>query len=136
MRKNNKNIKTRKKSQHTSTTINHLVKKLLKLQIQIKFKHWNTTSYKTHMVTDKFSEKISGHIDMLVEVLIGQGHKLSPVTHYYNDIDDITTRTSLHHILTDIIKNIKDIISPNNVKAILDDIVIDIHRFNYLMVMS
>jgi len=135
MRKNNKHNKTKKNhSNYKKTDI--LIKYLLQLQLQIKFNHWNTYCYKTHKVTDKFGVKLSEHIDMLIEVLIGKGYKLYNIANYYNDIGDIKNNTSLYNILNIIVKNIENIICPNDVKTILDNIVIDIHRFHYLMSMS
>lgn len=38
----------------------------------IKLYHWTTTSFAQHKATDELHEKLSGHIDKFVEILIGK----------------------------------------------------------------
>ncbi len=38
----------------------------------IKLYHWKTTSYSEHKATDELHERLSGHIDTFVEVLLGK----------------------------------------------------------------
>ncbi len=47
----------------------------------IKLYHWKTTSYAEHKATDELHEKLSGHIDKFVEVLLG---KQVPVRIHYD----------------------------------------------------
>ena len=37
----------------------------------IKLYHWKTNSYSVHKATDELHERLSGHIDKFVEVLLG-----------------------------------------------------------------
>jgi hypothetical protein len=38
----------------------------------IKLYHWTTTTFAQHKATDELHEKLSGHIDKFIEILIGK----------------------------------------------------------------
>lgn len=136
--------RTTKKTHHKNNSNSQtIITTLLKLQAQIKFLHWNTKKYAIHMISDKFHEKISGHIDELVEVFLAQDVKLYPVSKYYENTKDLSTSSTSYesekeNTLTMLEKSIDTINSHSqgltrDVSAILDVIVTDINRFKYLL---
>lgn len=142
----NKLIKVqRKKTLKKNTHNNHqtIIKSLLQLQAQIKFLHWNTSTYSIHMITDKFHEKLSNHIDELVEILLAQGVKLKSIHNTYENTLDLSTNNSSYHSDAQntlyILDKLIDTINNNSkhttrdVSAVLDVIVTDINRFKYLL---
>jgi DNA-binding ferritin-like protein len=159
--KTNRNLKqrrrrksvTQKKRDHNpsdthsrSKTYLDIIRDLLQLQAQIKFLHWNTKVYSIHMVSDKFHEKLSGHIDELVEVLLAHGVKLQPVVKHYENTKDLSTHQTSHknekentlHALNKVVHNINHNSknAPRDISAILDVVVVDINRFKYLLSIS
>lgn len=160
--KTNRNLKlikkrkggmTQKKRQHKTphkllqpTKHLEIIKDLIQLQAQIKFLHWNTKVYSIHMVSDKFHEKISGHIDELVEVLLAHGVKLQPIVKHYENTKDLSTHHTSHknekentlHALNKVVNNINHNSknAPRDISAILDVVIVDINRFKYLLSIS
>lgn len=140
-RKATRKNKTHKKHSNGSfnANLNALLKELLQLQQQTKFFHWNTTMYSSHKVTDDFGEKLSGHIDTLVEIGIARKLKLSPVNKYFKNAQTITHKKAMLKRVDNIIRHIhalsKHHYAPNDIKAVLDTIMEDINVFKYLFVM-
>lgn len=148
-RKNTHTLKHNKAS-HSDTSIlstkhkaHNIIQLLLQLQTQVKFIHWNSKQYSLHMITDKFHEKLSGHIDELVEVCIGKNIKLMPLSHYYSNITEPSHNA---HSLADSTKKVientvhglnthSSHLNHRDIQAILDVILIDINRFKYLLQM-
>lgn len=154
--KNKKLIKRRqneKRTRQTATTkkthqthkskTQLIITSLLKLQAQIKFLHWNTKKYAIHMISDKFHEKLSGHIDELIEVLLAQGVKLRAISKYYENTKDLSTPATTYEAEKEsTLKTLdKTIYTINNnsrgmtrdVSAVLDVVITDINRFKYLL---
>lgn len=70
-KKNNGAVKLRK-----TTTLaqfeNEVVVMFLDMLNTVKLYHWKTYSYATHKATDELHEKLEGHVDRFVEVLLGK----------------------------------------------------------------
>ena len=49
-----------------------IVLQFLEMLNTIKLYHWKTYSYATHKATDELHEKLSGHVDSFVEILLGK----------------------------------------------------------------
>jgi DNA-binding ferritin-like protein len=143
----NKRVNDNTKVLSTKQQLHNIIKVLLKLQTEVKFIHWNSKQYSLHMITDKFHEKISGHIDELVEVCIGKNIKLMPLPHYYSDINEPShtnnnssstladsTKILIEHTLQVLNTNTSHI-THRDIQAIIDVILVDIHRFKYLLQM-
>ena len=80
-----KNV-TRKNTHSKSSferKMNSLLRKIIQLQRQIKFFHWNTKNYAAHKITDEFHTTLSGLVDQLVEVSISHKMKLANINKYY-----------------------------------------------------
>jgi hypothetical protein len=95
------------------------------------------------MISDKFHEKLSGHIDELIEVLLAQGVKLRAISKYYENTKDLSTPATTYEAEKEsTLKTLdKTIYTINNnsrgmtrdVSAVLDVVITDINRFKYLL---
>lgn len=134
-----KNKTSKKHNTSFNMKLNGILKELMQLQQQNKFFHWNTLSYSSHKVTDNFGDKLSEHIDAMVEIGLARKLRLSPVKKYFKNTQTITTKNALLKRVTSLIYHI-DILSkhkdaPNDIKAILDVVMEDLNRFKYLFTM-
>lgn len=144
-----KSLKTSKKNStrkntHNKTSferkMNSLLRKIIQLQRQIKFFHWNTKNYAAHKITDEFHGTLSGLVDQLVEVSISHKMKLANINKYYKKVKEFETKRDVMNYVDIISKDIamlhkkKDI--PHDIKAILDTVVGELNRFKYLFVMK
>lgn len=120
--------------------MNSLLRKIIQLQRQIKFFHWNTKNYAAHKITDDFHATLSGLVDQLVEVSISHKMKLANINKYYKKVKEFKTKDDVMKYVDNISKDIamlhkkKDI--PQDIKAILDTVVGELNRFKYLFVMK
>ena len=141
--KTSKKNTTRKNTQSKSLferKMNSLLRKIIQLQRQIKFFHWNTKNYAAHKITDDFHATLSGLVDQLVEVSISHKMKLANINKYYKKVKEFKTKDDVMKYVDNISKEIamlhkkKDI--PQDIKAILDTVVGELNRFKYLFVMK
>jgi DNA-binding ferritin-like protein len=141
--KTSKKNTTRKNTQSKSLferKMNSLLRKIIQLQRQIKFFHWNTKNYAAHKITDDFHATLSGLVDQLVEVSIAHKMKLANINKYYKKVKEFKTKDDVMKYVDNISKEIamlhkkKDI--PQDIKAILDTVVGELNRFKYLFVMK
>lgn len=141
--KTSKKNTTRKNTQYKSLferKMNSLLRKIIQLQRQIKFFHWNTKNYAAHKITDDFHTTLSGLVDQLVEVSISHKMKLANINKYYKKVKEFKTKDDVMKYVDNISKDIamlhkkKDI--PHDIKAILDTVVGELNRFKYLFVMK
>ena len=120
--------------------MNSLLRKIIQLQRQIKFFHWNTKNYAAHKITDDFHATLSGLVDQLVEVSISHKMKLANINKYYKKVKEFKTKDDVMKYVDNISKDIamlhkkKDI--PQDIKVILDTVVGELNRFKYLFVMK
>jgi DNA-binding ferritin-like protein len=49
-----------------------IVENFMEMLNTIKLYHWNTHSFAQHKATDELHEKMSGHVDKFVEILLGK----------------------------------------------------------------
>ena len=70
-RKNRGAVKPRKTS-ILAQFENEVVVMFLDMLNTVKLYHWKTYSYATHKATDELHEKLEGHVDRFVEVLLGK----------------------------------------------------------------
>lgn len=132
---------TRHRQEHIKnkqTHVTDITHQLLQLQAQVKFFHWKTKQYKAHMVTDKFHEKLSNHIDKFIEVCIGQDKPLHSIRSYYDNMKELQTVQSTIQKTNNVIKLLKSPPTtklPQDLQAIIDELIIDMQRFNYLLMM-
>jgi DNA-binding ferritin-like protein len=141
--KTSKKNTTRKNTQYKSLferKMNSLLRKIIQLQRQIKFFHWNTKNYAAHKITDDFHTTLSDLVDQLVEVSISHKMKLANINKYYKKVKEFKTKDDVMKYVDNISKDIamlhkkKDI--PHDIKAILDTVVGELNRFKYLFVMK
>ena len=50
----------------------HIARIFLEILNEVKLYHWKTRSYAQHKATDELYEKLNGHIDTFIEVLLGK----------------------------------------------------------------
>ena len=139
MNKKSMKNKTMKHHKGSAKSVNDLLKKLLKLQQQVKFFHWNTKEYSAHKITDAFNTKLSALIDELVEVSMGHKMKLLDINKYYGKVREFKTKKDVMDYVDSIQKQIAMMHKKNikhDVKALLDVIVAELNRFKYLFVMK
>jgi DNA-binding ferritin-like protein len=141
--KSSKKNVTRKNTHSKSSferKMNSLLRKIIQLQRQIKFFHWNTKNYAAHKITDEFHTTLSGLVDQLVEVSIAHKMKLANINKYYKKVKEFKTKDDVMNYVDTISKDIamlhkkNDI--PHDIKAILDTVVGELNRFKYLFVMK
>jgi hypothetical protein len=116
-----------------------LVKKFMELLNMIKLYHWKTHSYSQHKATDELHEKLSGHIDSFVEIMMGKDEKrvrmiVKEIDVYdYNNKTDFKTKIheyrSFFFDLDRWFNSKKD----NDLLNIRDEILADLNQFLYLL---
>lgn len=116
----------------------------------IKLYHWNTYSYGEHKATDSLYEKMNGHIDKFIEVLLGKETGLHPLSGRINidnmniSIPAIYTREKLaeyievfkSYLITLGDKDELEIIYNGDLFNIRDEIVSDLNEFLYLLTLE
>jgi hypothetical protein len=120
-----------------------LIETFFEMTNTIKLYHWKTTSYSEHKATDELHERLSGHIDKFVEVLLG---KMIPTRINYKKnstpIHDFSDRVAFIAIIVhyrDILvelSNVLDSRKDTDLLNIRDEMVADINQFLYLMSLS
>jgi hypothetical protein len=109
----------------------------------IKLYHWKTTSYAEHKATDELHERISGHVDKFVEVLLG---KMAPNRITYKKtttpISDCSDKATFNnHIIRfrGILIELPSLLDPKNDTDLInirDEMLADINQFLYLFSLS
>ena len=105
----------------------------------IKLYHWNTESFSQHKATDELHERLSGHIDKFVEVLLGK--KEDRIKHISSKIPIVrakntgTFRTQIYGYREYLINMDKclDKTRDTDLLNIRDEILGDINQFLYLL---
>jgi hypothetical protein len=109
----------------------------------IKLYHWKTTSYAEHKATDELHERISGHVDKFVEVLLG---KMTPNRIQYKKtttpISDCSDKATFNnHIIRfrGILIELPSLLDAKNDTDLInirDEMIADINQFLYLFSLS
>ena len=119
-----------------------LVKKFMEMLNMIKLYHWKTHSYSQHKATDELHEKLSGHIDSFVEIMMGKDEKRVNMVVKQIDVYDYNStpdfKTKIHEYRSFFIdldrwfNNKKD----NDLLNIRDEILADLNQFLYLLTLN
>jgi hypothetical protein len=109
----------------------------------IKLYHWKTTSYAEHKATDELHERLSGHIDTFVEVLLGkmvpnriQYKKSTAPIHDVNDKAAFVTHMVRYRNILIELSNVLDSKSDTDLLNIRDEMLSNINQFLYLFSLS
>lgn len=142
-RRERKRTQRRTKGSSSNSDKVKLIKYFMELLNMIKLFHWKTGSYSTHKATDKLHEKLSGHIDKYVEILMGKHDlKLNMKDFTTIRLENIENKKSLKTYINKVKKEILkthtelETGSPNknvDLLAIRDEIIGDLNRFLYLI---
>ena len=117
----------------------HIVRMFLEMLNVVKLYHWKTHSFAQHKATDELYDKLNGHIDTFVEVLLGKDQSRIQMVERDIQLMDPSEKTDFQNkvleyrgFLTDM--NIYfDPAKDTDLLNIRDDILVDINQFLYLM---
>lgn len=119
-----------------------IVENFIEMLNTIKLYHWNTHSYAQHKATDELHEKMSGHVDKFVEILLGKDesriNKLNAKSNLNNCKHTDSFKDQIYHYREYFIKMDK-CLDPNRDTDLLnvrDEILGDLNQFLYLMTLS
>uniref|UniRef100_A0A6C0I4A8 Uncharacterized protein n=1 Tax=viral metagenome TaxID=1070528 RepID=A0A6C0I4A8_9ZZZZ len=138
-RKSSKRLHVTKLEHPTTAKKSQIVRHFLEILTTVKLYHWKTRSFAQHKATDELYDRLNGHIDKFVEVLLGKDEsrvslleqKLGPVDS--KDKDDFKQRIfAFRHYLTEMHLCL-DPIQDTDLLSIRDEILADINQFLYLM---
>lgn len=109
----------------------------------IKLYHWKTTSYSEHKATDELHERLSGHIDTFVEVLLGkmvpnriQYKKSTAPVHDVNDKAAFQSHMVRYRNILIELSNVLDSKADTDLLNIRDEMLSNINQFLYLFSLS
>ena len=131
-----------KSSINTKTKKSIIVENFIEMLNNIKLYHWNTHSYAQHKATDELHERLSGHVDKFVEVLLGKDE--SRLRHLQSKlplINNNNTRTFKDQVYQyrEYFVNMNkclDTQRDSDLLSIRDDILGDINQFLYLLTLD
>jgi hypothetical protein len=117
----------------------HIVRMFLEMLNVVKLYHWKTHSFAQHKATDELYERLNGHIDTFVEVLLGKDQSRIQMVERSIQLMDPSEKTDFQNkvleyrgFLTDM--NIYfDPARDTDILNIRDEILGDINQFLYLM---
>jgi hypothetical protein len=117
----------------------HIVRMFLEMLNVVKLYHWKTHSFAQHKATDELYERLNGHIDTFVEVLLGKDQSRIQMVERSIQLMDPSEKTDFQNkvleyrgFLTDM--NIYfDPARDTDLLNIRDEILGDINQFLYLM---
>jgi hypothetical protein len=109
--------------------------------LMIKLFHWKTFCYATHKATDKMYDKLNGHMDRFMEVLLGKSNVRMNLVHKKSiSLLDLSREAFMTRIMSfkSYLVNISDhpaMKSMSNVDllTIRDELLADLNQFLYLM---
>lgn len=112
-----------------------IMSSLLRMLNILKLMHWSTMSYSLHKALDELHERLSGHVDKLVESFIGM-HGLQP-------LGSIRMQLAIHsdakHALEflqeteDMLRSLRESSAfPSQLQNIVDEMLADINQAVYL----
>jgi hypothetical protein len=117
----------------------HIVRIFLEMLNTVKLYHWKTRSYAQHKATDELYEKLNGHVDTFIEVLLGKDESRIKLVEKrielmdYSESSDFKERIyEYREFLMDMGKYF-DSKRDTDLLNIRDEILGDINQFLYLM---
>jgi hypothetical protein len=116
----------------------------------IKLYHWNTYSYGEHKATDELYERMNGHIDKFMEILLGKETMLHPtsgrldISNLNIKVPEIYTREQMadylnmfkDYLITLGEKDELEVIYAGDLFNVRDEIVGDLNQFLYLLTLQ
>ena len=119
-----------------------IVENFIEMLNTIKLYHWNTHSYAQHKATDELHEKLSGHVDKFVEILLGKDEsridKLKPASTLLVVKHTGSFKDQIYHYreyLTEMNKCF-DPTTDSDLLNVRDEILGDLNQFLYLMTLD
>ena len=103
----------------------------------IKLYHWKTKSFPEHKNTDELYSSLNDHVDHFVEVMIGITSKRPSHSIYHINAYNFSSKEELKKYLSKVKKELVHMNSTfkgeSDLLNIRDEILGDIHRFEYLL---
>jgi len=103
----------------------------------IKLYHWKTKSFPQHKNTDELYSSLNEHIDTFVEVMLGIMSTRPHQSIYHINAYNFSSKEELKKYLSKVKKELirLDIVfkNENDLLNIRDEIMADIHKFEYLL---
>jgi DNA-binding ferritin-like protein len=138
-KRNRKTARNHKNKSIKKTEKSHIVSVFLEMLNMIKLYHWKTHSYAQHKATDELYERLNGHIDKFVEVLLGKDESRVKMIEKRIDLIDSSNTSDFksriyeyREFLTDFNMHF-DAKRDTDLLNIRDEILGDINQFLYLM---
>jgi hypothetical protein len=140
-----KKTKTRKSFHPSNPSFqnfeNEVTVYFFEMLLMIKLFHWKTFCYATHKATDKMYDKLNGHMDRFMEVLLGKSNVRMNLVHKKSiSLLDLSREEFMSRIMNfkSYLVNISDhpaMKSMSNVDllTIRDELLADLNQFLYLM---
>lgn len=119
-----------------------IVENFIEMLNTIKLYHWNTHSYAQHKATDELHEKLSGHVDKFVEILLGKDesriNELTAKSNLNNCKHTGTFKEQIYHYREYFIQMDKclDPSRDTDLLNVRDEILGDLNQFLYLMTLK
>jgi len=117
----------------------HIVRVFIEMLNIVKLYHWKTHSYSQHKATDDLYDKLNGHIDSFVEVLLGKDQSRIRLMEHRIDLLDISSTREIK----DRIHEYREFLFDMNIYfderrdsdllSIRDEILADLNQFLYLL---
>lgn len=134
-----KNHRKTKRVSIVPTKKSHIVRVFIEMLNLIKLYHWKTHMYSQHKATDELYDKLNGHIDSFVEVLLGKDQSRIKLMEERIDLLDISSTKEIR----DRIHEYREFLFDMNIYfderrdsdllSIRDDILADLNQFLYLL---
>ena len=131
-----KNNQDQNKDKHSKLK-QEVVVQFFEMLLTIKLFHWRTHSFATHKATDELYEQLNGHMDKIVEVMIGKHDKRIDLPKPKTiQLHDLNHSSILKRYINDFIKYLLKLdkyhLGPD-LYNIRDDIITDLTQFLYLL---
>jgi DNA-binding ferritin-like protein len=128
-------MKTRKRNQ--SNRIDNVILMFLELLNIIKLYHWKTKSFPEHKNTDDLYSSLNEKIDKFVEVLLGRMNTRPQQSLFkinaYNFSSTEELKKYILKIKKELVKMNYTFKNENDLLNLRDEIMADIHKFEYLL---
>jgi len=114
-----------------------VIQRFIELLNVIKLYHWKTKSFPEHKNTDELYSSLNEHVDHFVEVMIGITSKRPQQTVYHINAYNFSSKEELKKYLSKVKKELVQMNSSfkgeSDLLNIRDEILGDIHKFEYLL---